>query len=186
MCGYNYTNTKGWTLYKVDSATGATLGSAIDLTSDPLSFSGFDSATLVVYPNVLDYGIYLFTYSVRILYSMDGGATTLTLQAQTSTYVEYVKTGLNIFGFLNGILQQTYGMSQQIVIDPGTNSIDLDNVVNPSTLNYTFYCQKVPSGQSTSAYFSSGGAITQLGSTNLYQVYSPTFASDCFTSKCLP
>jgi hypothetical protein len=153
------------------------------LTADQLSFSGYDAATLVVYPNVLDYGVYLFTYSVAVVYSMDRGVTLLTLQAESSTYVEYVKSGLNVFGFLNGILQQTYGLLQQIVIDPGTKSVDLDNVVDPSKLNYTFYCQKVPSYQSTSAYFSNGGAISQLGSTNLFQVYSSTFSSNCFTSN---
>jgi hypothetical protein len=188
VCSYNYANTKVWTLTQVDPVSGLPTGlGSIDLTADPTAFSGHDQAILVIYPNKLDYGVYYLTYSVTIKYTMDYAGTIRTLYSQTYTHIQIVKAGLNVFGLKNGIMQQVYGVDQQIVLDPGSFSVDLDKFVDPSTLYYTFYCRKVPTGQSTALYFSGGGAITRLGALpNVYQVYSPTFSSNCFTSSiCL-
>ncbi len=183
-CSFNYTNTKSWSLVKVDPMSGDQIGAPIDLTADSAAFSGYDQAILVIYPNSLDFGVYYLVYSAKIIYSMDHGLSFLTLNSQSSTHIQIVRSGLNIFGLPNGLLQQTYGTGQQIVLDPGSFSADMDKSVDPSTLSYVFYCQKVPSGQSTSAYFSRGGPITRLDSIpNMFQVYSSTFSSNCFASN---
>ncbi len=149
------------------------------------SFSGFDQAILVIYSNSLDYGVYYLTYSARIIYSNDMGVTTLFLQDTTQTFIDIVPSGVNVFAFENGISQRTYGTSQRIVIDPGSFSIDMDKLVNPSTLNYTFYCQQMGIGQTTSSFFSTG-TIRRLGSLpNMFQVYNSTIGSNCFTCKTI-
>jgi hypothetical protein len=183
-CAYNYTNSKEWSLVKVDPETEKQIGDPIDLTLDSKAFKGHDQAILVIYPLVLNFGVYYLTYTAKVIYSMDYGVTYLNIQGQASTYFQIVRTGLNVFGLQNGILQQTYAGGQEVVLDPGTFSVDMDMIVDPSSLSYLFYCQKVPSGQSTSAYFQSGGAITRLGSLpNMFQVFSSTFGSNCFSSR---
>jgi hypothetical protein len=112
------------------------------MTANPSAYTGYDQSILVVNPNTLSYGTYMFTYSVKISYS--GGNLT---QSATSN-VSVVPAGLNVFGFTAGVQQQTYGTAQQIVIDPGSNSIDLDSFVNPANLSYSFYCKTVSAGQS--------------------------------------
>jgi hypothetical protein len=144
------------------------------MAASPTSYSGYNQGILVINPNTLAYGTYMFTYSVTI--STSGGSVT----QSATTYVKIVPTGLNVFGFQNGILEQTYATGLEIVIDAGSNTIDLDGLAKPSSLNYTFYCQIVPNGQSGLTYFSNGFPISNI-TNNVYQVQSGQ--GDCFSCK---
>jgi hypothetical protein len=98
-CTYTYTVTKLWTMTRVYPTV-----AVIDMTSDPNSaFSGYDQGILVVRPNTLNYGVYMFNYSVTISFSAGS------FLQWANTYVSVVATGLNVFGFPSGILQQAYG-----------------------------------------------------------------------------
>jgi hypothetical protein len=144
------------------------------MSASPSSYTGYDQGILVISSNTLNYGTYMLNYSVTISYN--GGS----LTQSATTYITIVPTGLNVFGLTSGILQQTYGTSQQIVIDPGSNTVDLDAFVNPATLNYTFYCQVVPNGQSGMLFFNNTYPVFNL-TANVFQLNS-TYGK-CFTSN---
>ncbi len=189
-CAFDNTNTKAWSLNKVDPSTGALVGSPIDTTSNPSRFSGSNQAILVVYSNVLGYGKFLFKYTVTVRYTRNGGLTYSTTQADVSTYVQIVLTGLDVFGLPRGILQQTYGISQHVVLDAGVNTKDLDSFVDPRTLSFAFYCQVVPSGKATSYFTDRFSIVTRFNATNFYQVKNTSTAlntpsTECLTSKTL-
>jgi hypothetical protein len=184
-CAFDNTNTKSWSLNEVDPETDTLIGSPIDLTSNPVRFSGSDQAILVVYSNGLNYGRYLAKYRVTVRYTKDGGSTYLTVQSTASTYVQIKPTGLNVFGLPKGILKQTYGTSQQVVLDAGTNTIDLDAFLDTRTLQYLFYCQVIPSGQAMSYFTDPNSIVTRYGSSNFFQVRNTTTAASTPSTECL-
>jgi hypothetical protein len=169
-CAYTYTTTYTWKMVNV--ATGV----AIDMTSNS-GYSGYNSGTLVISSNTLPFGTFKFNYTVTLSYTTNGGGT---FTQSATTYVVIVPSGLNVFGFTNGILQQAYGSAQSITVDAGSNTLDLDSIINPASLNYTFYCQRVPTGQSGVLFFSLNDPITIISS-NVFQVQS-SFGS-CFNCK---
>jgi hypothetical protein len=169
-CSFKYTISYAWTM--VNLATGV----STDMTINQ-GYSGYNTGILVISPNTLSYGTFKFTYTVTLSYTANGGGS---FTQSAITYVTIVPTGLNVFGLTNGILQQSYGSAQAITVDAGANTIDLDSVVNLASLNYTFYCQRVPTGQSGVLFFSNNNPITILSS-NMFQVQS-SFGS-CFNCK---
>jgi hypothetical protein len=185
-CAFNNTNTKIWTLNEVDSLSGALIGSPIDMTLDSTKFAGYNQGILVVYPNALGYGRYMFKYTVTITYTKNAGLTYLTLQSEVSTYIQISPTGLNVFGLPKGILQQSYGLYQQILLDAGSNTKDLDYYVDPRTLYYQFYCQVIPSGQATSYFTDVYSIVTQYNQTNFFQVKDTTTTqTNIKSTECL-
>jgi hypothetical protein len=184
-CSFDNTNTKIWTLNEVDPMSGALIGSPIDLTQNASRFAGSNQGILVVYANSLEYGRYLFKYTVTVRYTMDGGLTYLTLQTDISTYVQIMPTGLNVFGLPKGILQQTYGLNQQILLDAGSNTKDLDLFIDPKTLYYQFFCQVIPNGYATTYYTNQYSVVTQYGTTNYFQVKNTTTALNTPSTECL-
>jgi hypothetical protein len=167
-CSFNYSTNKTWSLIQLPSTE-------INMTSNSSAFTGYNQGVLVINPNILSYGIYMLNYTVTILYSGGGNLTQI-----ATTYISVVPTGLNVFGFAAGVLQRSYSTAQQIVLDAGANTIDSDCLVNPRNLNYTFYCQVVPIGQSGDLFFSNAYPIANL-SWNVFQLQSPN--GNCFNCK---
>jgi hypothetical protein len=160
-CSYIYTSTYSWTMKNV--ATGV----VTDMTTNP-AFSGYNTGNLVISSNTLGFATYKFTYSVTISYTSNGGGS----YTQTATtYVTIVPSGLNVFGFTGGILQQAYGSAQTITVDAGANTLDLDSVINTASLSFVFNCQIVPVGQSGVLFFGNNNPIGMMSS-NVWQVQS--------------
>jgi hypothetical protein len=151
-CSYTYTTIYAWTM--VNAATGV----STDMTANQ-GYSGYNSGTLVITSNTLSYATYKFTYSATVSYTANGGGS---YTQSATTYVTIVPSGLNVFGFTGGILQQAYGSAQTITVDPGSNTLDLDSLINTGSLNYTFYCQKVAPGQSGLLFFSNSYPIEMM------------------------
>jgi hypothetical protein len=169
-CSYTYTTTYAWKMVTV------TTGVTTDMTLNQ-GYSGYNSGSLVISSNTLPFGTFKFTYTVTLSYAANGGGS---FTQSATTYAKIVPSGLNVFGFTNGILQQAYGSAQAITVDAGSNTLDLDSLINPASLNYTFYCQRVPTVQSGVLFFSNDNPITILSS-NMFQVQS-SFGS-CFNCK---
>ena len=122
-CNVSYSLAYKWSLFRNDT------GQYIDLSSNPT----WQTTELVMQPFQLLYGLYEFVIQVRV------SVTSVT--RSTSKFVLIMPTGIAVFGIPNGVSGLLIGSLQSVVLDPRTNSIDLDRLYSPSLLHYTFYCQ---------------------------------------------
>lgn len=104
-----------------------------------------NSSCLVIQPNTLSYGLYQFTFSVKITLSLDGSLYVNNI----STFVLIVPTEIVVNALKNGVQSLLIGSNQTLIFNPSLYSIDLDNIVSPYSLSFLFYCQIV-SNDSTS------------------------------------
>jgi hypothetical protein len=128
--------------------------------SSELSFSG----------NTLSYGTYLFTYTATYSY-VDVVLGAMSRTSSVSSYVQVIPSGIAVFGFPSGVQQMLFGCTQSIVVDPGLNSIDFDNLASLGSLNYNFYCRRVAATDKSTFDPSQYSDKTLLGTTNnMWQV----------------
>ena len=135
-CTDNLNNTKTWFIYKTDPLSGAR-GAQVKLTNNPT----VNYAEIVIQPNSLSYGLYRFLYQVSM-----SGPNTVAFMNQIDTYIKIIPSGIVVSAFNNGLNEIRRGLSQNIVLDPVTNSYDLDNLISTSALNFKFYCQILDDG----------------------------------------
>ena len=120
--------------------------------------------------NTLAYETYIFIFTATYTYQ-DIILGPTSRNSSISTFVQVIPSGIAVFGFPNGVQQLMFGYTQTIEIDPGSNSIDFDNLADLKSLNYTFYCRRVDTSDQSSFDPSQYTNLTSLGSTNnMWQV----------------
>ena len=107
---------------------------SVDLSTNPTSLSSH----LVIPANAIPYGLYEFSLLVNI--TLSNGSI---LSNTASTFFRIIPTGLAVFALQNGISRILIGSQQTLTLDPAAYSIDLDALVSPNSLQYTFYCHTV-------------------------------------------
>ncbi len=128
--------------------------------SNEMSFSG----------NVLSYGTYMFIYTATYTYQ-DIVLGSTSHSASITGYVQVIPSGIAVFGFPSGVQQMLFGCTQPIAINPGSNSIDFDNLANLASLNFNFYCRRVNESDKSTFDPSQYTSVTSLGTTNnMWQV----------------
>ena len=127
-CNSSYILTYTWLASRMDIAQ------TIDLTTNPTSAS----SQLIISANSLAYGLYNFTFRVEVA-MWDNSV----LSNSANTFVQIVPTGLAVYALRNGISSILIGSQQKLVLNPATYSIDLDDFISPSSLQYTFYCNTI-------------------------------------------
>ena len=133
-CKTNFTYENKWKLTKIDLNTFADL-STIDLSSNPSS----QLSELVLNENTLAYGLYRFQFQVVVKFN--GNKQISSNLAET--FIEIIPTGLAVFAIENGVSSVLIGTKQSFDLQPSVFSSDFDNIIQPSELNFTFYCQTV-------------------------------------------
>jgi hypothetical protein len=164
-CSLDFTNDKLWSVSKVDQLTGNLIKN-IDVTSNPTKLN----SELVINSNTLDYGVYRFYFKNGIYFYES--AQYKTVSSEIETFIEIIPTGLLVFGFTNGVSYMSFGLEQEIEINPGLNSIDLDSIIQPSGLNYTFYCRALKLNDSnTYTDYSNVTELLYMGLNNNLMVF---------------
>ena len=133
------------------------------------------ASELVIPANTLPYGVYKFTYAVNVVLS-NGSI----LSNTASTFGRIVPTGFIVFALQNGIFRQLIGSQQSLDLNPGAYSIDPDNVISPSSLNYTFYCSTLNLSSTTPISLINTDLLTYKQNSQLAMASNRT----CFSSNC--
>ena len=133
-CNTNFTYQNIWTLTQVDPRTLAAL-SIIDLSANPTSIL----SELVIKENSLAYGLYKFQFQVMVTFN--GNSQISSNLAET--YIQIIPTGLAVFAIENGVSSVLIGTKQSFALQPSVFSLDFDNIIQPSKLNFAFYCKTV-------------------------------------------
>ena len=96
------------------------------------------STRLVVQSNTLAFGLYRYTFQVSIRLYNNGS-----LFNAVNTFIQIVPIGVTVFALQNGISSILIGSQQTFTLDPASYSIDLDGVISPTLLQFTFYCNTI-------------------------------------------
>ena len=158
-CNLTYTISYMWTM----------LPATIDLSLNPTSFS----PGLVIQANTLFYGFFEFTLQVQVTLTSTGQ----TLSNNQTQTIEIVPTGVAVFGLQNGISGITIGSQQALSLNPTLYSIDLDNLISPSSLVFTFFCS-ILGGTSTSLdlwTYKSNGSLAMNSNQTCFESNSDSF-----------
>ena len=78
------------------------------------------SSELYIPSQTLSYGIYQFQLTVRMTNSS-------WLNVSKSTYIQIIPSNIIVNSFSSGILMITMGNAHDLLLDPGSYSVDLDN-----------------------------------------------------------
>ena len=127
-CNSSYTMTNKWRLILFNSSSFTN----IDLSSNPT----WQSTSLVIQAYTLSYGLYAFNFQTNV--TLENSNVFLT--NNLTTYVKIVPTGFAVFGLQNGVSGLLIGSQQTFNLNPSLYSLDLDNIVQPNSLEYKFYC----------------------------------------------
>ena len=127
-CNVSYSTAYTWTLNILAGSTTR----LVDLSANPTA----QSSEIVMQANTLAYGLYQFRFRVDVTLS-----TSLVLSNTIETYIQIVPTGLNVFAIQNGIQSQLIGYNQEFILNPVEYTVDLDNLISPSSLTFQFYCR---------------------------------------------
>ena len=133
-CNSSYVMTYQWTLTFINSSSSI----KIDLSSNPT----WQSTSLVIQAYTLAYGLYAFNFQTNV--TITSGNVFLT--NNITTYVQIVPTGLAVFGLQNGVSGILIGTQQSFSLNPALYSLDLDNLIQPSSLQFKFYCFPIITG----------------------------------------
>ena len=94
---------------------------------------------LVLQSNTLAYGLYQFKFQVDLTLSTSQVAMSNSIE----TFIQIVPSGLNVIAIQNGIQSQLIGYNQAFSLSPANFTVDLDNLILPSSLSFQFYCQTI-------------------------------------------
>lgn len=130
----NFTLQNYWTLNEVDPKTLTNLND-VDLSKNPTS----KSSELVIKENTLTYGLYKFQYQVIATFNKISEISSNIPE----TFIKIIPTGLAVFAIQNGVSNILIGSLQSFNLQPSVYSIDFDNLIQPSELNFTYYCKTV-------------------------------------------
>ena len=90
------------------------------------------------------------------------------------SYFQIIPTGLAVFGIENGVSSVLIGSNQEFNLQPSIYSIDLDNLVTPDKLSFTYYCQTVNISSASSAISPQADLKTYSNDPNLVMMRSRT------------
>ena len=164
-CNLSYSQTNTWTLSRID------LPQVISLTDNPTS----TTPELVMPANSLEYGLYQFTFQVDIQTSSNA------LSNSIYTFIQIIPTGLAVFALQNGISSLLIGSKQAFVLNPAAYSVDLDNLVSPSSLQYKIFCNTINLNSSTQSNQVSTDLLTFKSNASLVMASNVT----CFSSNSM-
>lgn len=137
-CSSGLSNTKQWSLYRIDPSTGSQLGQ-VSLASNPSA----SYAELVISPNTLGYNLYKAVYQVSMSFNS-------IYTNQIETYFQIAPAGLVISTLYGapggGTFETSRGIGQSIQLDPVSYSYDIDAVVQMKSLRFLYYCQVIDNG----------------------------------------
>ena len=134
-CMESYTFTKRWYLFQLDETT-KEIKKEIDLTNNPT----YKLSELVIPANTLDYGIFQAVYEINTT-----AVQLFKFSSSNSTYFYVRPSGFYVFGIENGITSVLIGSDQRFYLNASNYSMDFDDVIDPSILNYKYYCQTIDS-----------------------------------------
>ena len=134
-CLESFTFTKRWYLYQLDETT-KQIKQEVDLTNNPT----YKLSELVIPANTLNYGIFQAVYEINTT-----AVQLFKFSSSNSTYFFVRPSGFFVFGIENGITNVLIGSDQRFYLNASNYSMDFDGVIDPSTLNYRYYCQTIDS-----------------------------------------
>lgn len=157
-----------WKFYKLNSAT-YQRASEVTISSDmnPTVLT----KNLMIPGNFLDYGLYEIVFGANTTLV----TSTVSVPAETSTYLNVIPTGITVMAMANGATSATIGTSQMFILDPVSYSVDSDGVASMSSLTFKFYCHRVLNTSTLVNY-------VQLNSSNI-DLATSVNTNDCFNSS---
>ena len=132
---------------------------ALNLASNPTSAS----SVLVIRENTLDYGLYLFSLEVGVTYN------TISFVASNvaQTFIQIIPTGLAVFAIQNGVSSVLIGSLQAFSLQPSIYTIDMDDIVTPDKLSFTYFCKTVNLSDPNSVFYSQNDLNAYKNNPNL-------------------
>jgi len=168
MCNLSYTITYRWKLTYINS----TSNKDIDLSSNPT----WQSTILVIQANTLVYGLYSFNFQTNVSISSNN----VLLTNNITTYVQIVSTGLAVYGLQNGINGLSIGTQQTLNLNPALYSFDMDNLIQPSSLQFKFFCYTITAGSNIAVNTSQSIDLLTYKNNSQLQINRNT---TCFSSS---
>lgn len=149
-CPCSYTVTSVWTIQEIDSSTGVLI-SDVSISNNPSITTSLQLSTdqqsymakLNLLNGTLKYGLYKFTYAFTI---KTNDLVNNTLSSSIFTFVKVIPSGFIVSAFdtQNGFIKIntsiSLGLSDSVAFIPAFYSYDLDNLLDPNSLIYNFYC----------------------------------------------
>jgi hypothetical protein len=128
---------------------------------------------LTLLGNTFGYGLYRIQYNLTFSLA-DGSQVTLV----NNTFVNIVPSGIIVNILPNGASNATIGLIQELSLSPKQHSIEMDNFIDLTSLQYRFFCKLVPTDQA-GQFFANESGQTDLASAKT----SGTLPSNsCFNS----
>ena len=132
ICAQDMVYLSSWRVFLIDTNDFSTTAE-IDLSKNPTAASN----EILIYANVLNYGLYMFSFQIK-------GTLKESSKIYTqNTYIKIIPTGLAIFGLENGVSCTSIGFKQTFVLNPAAFSIDFDYIASFQTLKFDFFCRKI-------------------------------------------
>ncbi|CAF0880040.1 unnamed protein product, partial [Brachionus calyciflorus] len=122
-------------------------------------------AELVLAPRSLNYGVYKLTYTVKINYRFRN----ISIDRFTSieTFIKIIPSDLIVKALNRDQIQIVLTGSSDLILDPGSFSIDPDNFISPKSLYFNFTCKKIPTEQFTTDKYIKGTNVVKIFSNKL-------------------
>lgn len=159
-CNISAQNKKEWILYKIDESTGS-IQYTVSLLNNPTT----EYAELVVQPNSLSYGLYMFRFKVTMLNTNNG-----VFEGQVESYVKVIPSGIVLSSLESaripsgGTYELTIGAQQEVRFNPFVFTYDVDAVARIDLLEFKYYCQVVEFGVEVGYPMRSLNEMVDLGS----------------------
>ncbi|CAF1003732.1 unnamed protein product [Brachionus calyciflorus] len=169
---------KSWTIYKMGSNNSFT-DPPIKLENNPT----VNYSQLIITSNILKYGVYKLVHWVYV--KVDTGYLRdipNEIEQFADVYIQIVPGGIALFCLENGLDRIKIGKKQTLELNPIKYAYDMDFLVNPSSLNYSFYCISTNSSQNSQDIID----INFSESDNLYIFKNSeniTLKNECFNSS---
>ena len=132
--------------------------------------------TLVIQGNALEYGIYKFSLTLKIILGKNA------YSYQSERYFEVIPSGITVFGLENGNTQAYIGKNQSFELNPPKYSFDLDMLTPMSSLKFKFYCYITPTGTQTDQTFLSQVLSNLVDDLNTIKTNHASPVNFCFNS----
>ena len=166
----NYTASYQWKFYKIDQ--NMTNQTEDYLKSNPTIYA----PTLVIKGNALEYGIYRFYLSSKVVLGKNA------YNYQSEKFFLVIPSGISVFGLENGNTQAYIGKNQSFELNPPKYSFDLDMFTPMSSLKFKFYCYITPTGTQTDQTFLSQVLSNLVDDLNTIKTKQASPANFCFNS----
>jgi hypothetical protein len=116
-----------WTV--IDNKT----NQSVDISNNPT----INTAELVFTGNNLLYGVYRLMYEVTVLFNQGVDKVNNTVDS----YIEIIPSGFVVISLPGGLNRISIGTNQVLSLNPANYSYDLDDILSPSSMNFSFYCR---------------------------------------------